>query len=182
MLDRIIALLLFVLLSPVLLILLIITACIFKCNPIFVQERTICGQSTFKFYKIRTMIKQAPNIPTDEFKNAKDFITPWGSILRNTSADELLNLLCIINGDMQFIGPRPIMLTEFGLIELRKNNGVHCKPGITGLAQINGRDLISLKRKVACERYYNRNKSITLRIYILIKTLILVINKKGIAH
>jgi lipopolysaccharide/colanic/teichoic acid biosynthesis glycosyltransferase len=88
-----------------------------------------------------------------------------------------------VKGDMLFIGPRPIMPTELKLMEMRSKNGIDCKPGITGLAQVCGRDVITVTKKVACERYYNRNKGkLSLRIYILWKTIVIVINKTGISH
>lgn len=181
--DRILAFLLIVILSPILLILLLITFLDFKCNPIFEQLRTGFGSKEFKFYKIRSMRKLAPNIPTGEFKDSHKYITRWGKFLRIYSLDELLNLVCIVKGDMKFIGPRPIMVTELQLISLRLKNGIDCKPGITGLAQINGRDLITIDRKVACERYYNRRKSsVLLRIYIVYKTVQIVFSKSGISH
>lgn len=181
--DRILALLLIVLFSPILLILLFITFLDLQCNPIFVQTRTVSGRKEFKFYKIRSMRKLAPNIPTGEFRDSHKYITRWGKFLRIYSLDELLNLISIVRGDMNFIGPRPIMITELQLISLRVKNGIDCKPGITGLAQINGRDLISIDRKVTCERYYNRKKSsVNLRIYIIYKTVLIVFNKSGILH
>jgi O-antigen biosynthesis protein WbqP len=181
--DRILAFLLIIILSPILLVLIIITFMDLKCNPIFVQKRTVAGVSEFNFYKIRSMRKLAPHVPTGEFKNVNEYITRWGRLLRIFSLDELLNLICIVNGDMKFIGPRPIMICETGLISLRSKNGIDCKPGITGLAQINGRDLITVDRKVACEKYYNRRKlSVNLRIYIIYKTVLIVIKKSGITH
>ena len=129
------------------------------------------------------MSKSAPNVPTGEFTNAKLHITRWGRFLRMYSLDELLNLICIINGDMKFIGPRPIMPVESDLLALRLKNGIKSKPGITGLAQVSGRDLITLTRKVACERYYDQRKSDTkLRIYIIYVTFLIVIKKTGITH
>jgi lipopolysaccharide/colanic/teichoic acid biosynthesis glycosyltransferase len=181
--DRILAFLLIIIVSPILLILLMITFLAFKCNPIFVQTRTVNGKSEFKFYKIRSMSKLAPNVPTDQFIGADKYISFWGRFLRIYSLDELLNLICIIKGDMNFIGPRPIMSCEAPLLSLRVENGINGKAGITGLAQINGRDLITIKRKLACERYYHRNRgSIKLRIYILCKTILVVIRKTGITH
>ena len=181
--DRILAFLLIVIISPILLILIGITFLDLKCNPIFIQTRTVCGTKEFKFYKIRSMRKLAPNVPTSEFHESHRYITRWGKFLRIYSLDELLNLICIIRGDMKFIGPRPIMISELGLISKRFKNGIDGKAGITGLAQINGRDIITVDRKVACERYYNyRESSIGLRIYILYRTILIVIRKSGITH
>jgi O-antigen biosynthesis protein WbqP len=181
--DRILAIVLIVILSPILVLLLCVTFLDLKCNPIFVQIRTLSGEKNFRFYKIRSMNKLAPNVPTGEFTNANLHITRWGRFLRMYSLDELLNLICIINGDMEFIGPRPIMPVETELLALRSKNAINSKPGITGLAQIKGRDLITLNRKVACERYYDHRKSsIKLRIYIIYVTFLIVIKKTGISH
>jgi len=183
MFDRFLALLLILILSPLILLLLLITAFHFKCNPIYSQSRTTNGDRVFMFYKIRSMKLNSPHVPTGMLTNTENYISPWGDFLRKSSLDELLNMICVMKGDMNFIGPRPIMIEEIGLSELRKRNGVNCNPGITGLAQINGRDLIQITRKVACERYYNRNKnSIKLRTYIFYKTIIAVIKKSGITH
>ncbi len=102
--------------------------------------------------------------------------------MRSYSIDELLNLINILRGDMNFIGPRPIMPDETELTLLRLRNGICGKAGITGLAQINGRDFVTLTRKVACERFYERNKSLKLQIWIIWKTFWLVIRKVGVSH
>ncbi|MFM2230267.1 MAG: hypothetical protein RL607_1525 [Bacteroidota bacterium] len=180
--DRIIAFLIICLLSPILFVLLVVTTIVFRCNPIFTQKRTVNGKSEFKFYKIRSMSKNAPIIPTNEFKDANVYINRWGRFLRRSSLDELLNLWNIVRGEMKFIGPRPIMICEVLLIEYRQRAGITDYPGITGLAQINGRDSIRLARKVACEKYYNRNKSVRLYFYILYRTAMIVYNKSGIIH
>lgn len=181
--DKIIAFVLLLVGFPLIFIVLLITMIDLRCNPIFVQKRTVAGSRNFNFYKIRSMHKSAPNLPTGEFVDPSKYITRWGSLLRTYSIDELMNLVCIVRGDMNFIGPRPIMPCEVELIDMRLKNGIHSKPGVTGLAQINGRDMISLKRKVACERYYEmRKSSVILRIFILFKTLVIVLRKSGIKH
>jgi lipopolysaccharide/colanic/teichoic acid biosynthesis glycosyltransferase len=181
--DRLVAFFLLVCLAPFVLILLIITFIDLRCNPIFVQKRTISGITEFNFYKIRSMRKDAPEVPTGELLSPQKHITYWGKFLRSNSLDELLNLICIIKGDMKFLGPRPIMPCEHKLIHFRLYHNIQSKPGITGLAQINGRDLISINRKVACEKIYEKRKhSMVLRLYILLKTLEIVIKKSGISH
>jgi O-antigen biosynthesis protein WbqP len=181
--DRILAFILIIIISPLLIVLICITAFNLKCNPIFSQKRTVSGRKEFIFYKIRSMYKFAPNVPTGEFKNTDLHIGPWGRFLRIYSLDELLNLICIVKGDMKFIGPRPIMICETELVLLRSKSGIDCKPGITGLAQISGRDLITVSRKIACERYYNRRKaSLSLRFFIIYKTALIVVKKTGITH
>jgi O-antigen biosynthesis protein WbqP len=181
--DRLIAFLLILCLSPLLLILLFITAIDLRTNPVFVQKRTVSGITEFNFYKIRSMLKDAPIVPTGEFVSPQMYITRWGKFLRSNSLDELLNLVCIVRGDMKFIGPRPILSCEYELLDLRSKNNIRSKPGITGLAQINGRDVISINRKVACERIYESRKSaVIFRISILLKTFVIVLRKSGITH
>ncbi len=172
-----------IILSPIILVVLLITTIDLKYYPVFVQIRTIDGNKCFNFIKIRTMKKNSPNVPTSDFVDPGIYITKWGSFLRRNSIDEILNLVCILKGDMSFIGPRPIMFNEFDLIDLRTRSGITGKGGITGLAQVNGRDHIDLTRKVACERYYQRNcKSILLNVHILLKTLLIVLKKTDISH
>jgi O-antigen biosynthesis protein WbqP len=180
--TRLIAFLILLLLSPILIIILIITAIDLQANPIFIQTRVIAGPGTFSFYKIRSMRKIAPSLPTNLIRNPKNFITSWGRFLRTTSIDEIMNLISIVKGDMNFIGPRPIMVVETDLIELRKKCRIVSKGGITGLAQIKGRDFISPTRKIAAERYYQANKSFSLDSYILLQTLIIVMRRNGVAH
>jgi O-antigen biosynthesis protein WbqP len=182
MLSRCIAIIILFILSPFLLMILIITTIDLKANPIFIQTRVIDGKSEFKFYKIRSMNVNAPNLPTDSLINAHLYISKWGRFLRSTSIDEILNLISVINGDMNFIGPRPIMPNETNLIELRKRYGIKSKGGLTGFAQINGRDFISPSRKIAAEKYYELNKSNVLNFYIFLKTVKIVFLRRGISH
>lgn len=153
-----------------------------KCNPIFKQTRTVNGDSIFIFYKFRSMKKYAPDVPTNNLKNPIQYTTKWSRLLRSYSVDELLNLINILKGEMNFVGPRPIMLEETELIDLRKRNSVNGKAGITGLAQINGRDFVTSTKKVACERFYERNKSVRLQSWIIWRTFWLVIRKVGVSH
>ena len=181
--DRLIALVLLICLLPLILVILFITTIDLKCNPIYIQKRTVDGKYEFDFYKVRSMRKNAPQVPTGEFKTAELYISRWGKFLRSNSLDELLNLICIVQGNMKFIGPRPIMTTEYELISMRYKNKIISKPGVTGLAQINGRDVISMARKVACERIYeNRKTSIKIRLAIILKTLVIVLKRSGITH
>jgi O-antigen biosynthesis protein WbqP len=181
--DRLIACFVLVCLTPLILLLLLITMFDLKYSPVFVQKRTVDGGKIFNFYKIRSMHKGAPVIPTPEFNEPHLYISRWGKFLRSNSLDELLNLICIIEGNMNFIGPRPIMMTELELLNLRKQYKITGKPGITGLAQINGRDIITVTRKVACERIYEQRKSsLKFRTNIFLMTIVIVLKKSGIAH
>jgi O-antigen biosynthesis protein WbqP len=128
------------------------------------------------------MRKNTPQLASGLIERPDLLITRWGRFLRFWSIDELLNLVSIILGDMNFIGPRPIMPNEEDLIKLRMRYGIKSKGGLTGLAQINGRDFISLSRKIAAEKYYENNKSNILNFYILLKTIKIVLLRRDISH
>jgi O-antigen biosynthesis protein WbqP len=141
------------------------------------------GDHVFNVYKIRSMKKFAPVVPTNELNDAEEFIDGWGKFLRLNSIDEILNLISVVTGDMNFIGPRPIMIEEYELLKLRASRGITGPAGITGLAQINGRDNIRQSRKVACECYYQCHRhSFKLNIFIIAKTVNVVLMKTGISH
>jgi O-antigen biosynthesis protein WbqP len=147
----------------------------------FVQKR-VSGEHEFKFVKFRSMYKNAPNLSTYDFTDSHKYITRIGKIIRKTSIDETLNLINILKGEMHFIGPRPIMPEEIELQDLRKSLRVFSKPGITGLAQINGRDNISIREKVLYDKYFQIHKSVKLRTYIILKTLYIVSFGKDVVH
>ena len=128
-------------------------------------------------------IKTPSNIATHLLKNPASFNTYLGKYFRKYSLDELPQLINVIKGEMVFIGPRPPLPNQFDLIELRnKYNLQVLKPGITGWAQVNGRDDISIKEKVKLERYYHLNKSLFLNIKIIFLTFFKVLRSKGVSH
>ena len=147
----------------------------------FVQKR-VSGEHEFKFVKFRSMYKNAPNLSTNDFHDSNKYITKIGRIIRKTSIDEMLNLINILKGEMHFIGPRPIIPQEIELQQLRKDLRVFAKPGITGLAQINGRDNISIKEKVLYDKYFQIHKSLKLRTYIIFRTIYIVSFGKDVVH
>ena len=143
------------------------------------------GQNSiiFKMPKFRTMTKNTPDLPTHLFKTPDKYVTKIGKFLRKYSLDEIPQLLSILNGKMTFIGPRPALYNQSDLIELRRKLKIdQLKPGLTGWAQIKGRDNITIQKKVDYDLYYLRNKSIGLNIQIIFKTFIVVILKKNISH
>ena len=150
----------------------------------FIQKRVGKDYSFFELYKFRTMKKNTPNVATHLLENPNQYILKVGSILRKLSLDELPNLLNIIKGEMVFIGPRPALYNQDDLMQLRINAGVsQLKPGLTGWAQINGRDEISLKEKVALEKYYLTKKSFYFDIKIFFKTFSSAfLKKEGVNH
>ena len=148
---------------------------------IFKQKRVGQHNEDFYIYKIRSMKNNTPQLSTNELENPEVFRLKSGRFLRKYSIDELPNLWNIVKGDMNFIGPRPLMRREERLHALRmRYNILEKKPGITGWAQVNGRDIISIPRKVFLERYYVRNKSFRLKVYILYRTIVIVLRAAGV--
>jgi O-antigen biosynthesis protein WbqP len=129
------------------------------------------------------MKKNTPNVATHLLENPAQYLLRIGGLLRKLSLDELPNLINIIKGEMVFVGPRPALYNQDDLMTLRVATGVDkLKPGITGWAQINGRDEISIERKVQLEQEYLHTRSILLDIEIIIKTFINVLFSKGVNH
>jgi len=136
----------------------------------------------FKMPKFRSMIVNAPQVATHLLNDHDKYITSFGYFLRKTSLDELPQLWSILKGDMSFVGPRPALFNQYDLIEKRTRNDVHkLMPGLTGLAQINGRDNLNLNNKVEIDIEYMRSKNLLFDILIIIKTIKYVITAKGIS-
>jgi O-antigen biosynthesis protein WbqP len=149
----------------------------------FRQKRVGINYSFFNIYKFRTMKRSTPNVATHLLQNPPQYLLRVGSVLRKLSLDELPNLVNIIRGEMVFVGPRPALYNQNDLMELRVKLGIDkMKPGITGWAQINGRDAISIEEKVAYEQEYLEKKSILFDIYIIIKTFGSVFIGKNVRH
>ena len=181
MISRIVSLLLILTISPIL-IFLSIFILIFDGRPIlFRQERIGFKNKTFKIYKFRTMSNGTPDIPTHLIKNEGIKYTFMGKFLRKYSLDELPQLINIIKGEMNFIGPRPALYNQKDLIRERtKINIHHLKPGVTGWAQTNGRDELEIDEKVKMDFYYLKNQSFSLDIKILFLTFIKSIKSDGV--
>lgn len=170
-----------ILLSPLFLIVAILIKLDSKGPVIFKQTRIGKNSKPFNIYKFRSMKVESPNLSTEEFKNASDFTTRVGKFIRKTSIDELPQLVNILKGDMSIVGPRPVIEKEMELIELRKKYNIDILyPGITGWAQINGRDNVSTKEKVKYDYYYLNNRNIKFDIFIIFKTFIKVIKSEDI--
>ena len=154
----------------------ILLLCVYIDDPgkvIFAQARIGRDAKPFHIYKIRTMIASAPgNMSADEFRDASRFVTRMGKFLRKSSLDELPQLINVLKGDMSIIGPRPLIAEESRIHKLRLNCGVYqTRPGITGLAQINGRNNISTAEKVWWEVKYLENFGLKQDLKILFGTL-----------
>ena len=183
MLNRFIALILIIILSP-LFLLVAISIFIEDGMPIFFKQKRVgINYTFFNIYKFRSMKKNTPNVATHLLENPGQYLLKIGALLRKLSLDELPNLINIINGEMVFVGPRPALYNQNDLMTLRVAAGVdQLKPGITGWAQINGRDEISIEEKVALEKEYLEKKSILFDLVIVVKTFTSVLGSKGVAH
>ncbi|VVB88632.1 Bacterial sugar transferase [uncultured archaeon] len=176
------SLLLFVMLPIILFISLLIKST--SSGPIFyISDRVGVKNSIFKMYKFRTMIVGTPPVATHLLTDPDRYLTPIGGFLRKTSLDELPQLFNIIRGDMSFVGPRPALYNQYDLIELRTKKDVHrLIPGLTGWAQINGRDELCIPVKVDFDEYYLKHQCILLDLKILCKTISKVVKAEGVKH
>ena len=150
---------------------------------IYWSDRVGRGNEIFKMPKFRTMRVDTPAVATHLLPDPKKFLTPIGSFLRKSSLDEFPQLWSIIIGDMSFVGPRPALFNQNDLIELRTEYGVdQLLPGLTGWAQINGRDTLPILEKVKLDVEYLQRCSFLLDIKIMFLTFLKVIRRDGIAH
>ena len=180
--DIILSLSSIILLIPLFIIIGILIKRDSKGPVIFKQERYGKNKEPFYIYKFRTMRLDAPNdVSTEELKDSKNYITKIGGFLRRTSLDELPQLFNILLGQMTVVGPRPVVLKEKNLIALRDIYGANnIKPGITGWAQINGRDLLSVEEKAKLDGYYVENMGFKMDIKCFFKTIEYVLKCEGI--
>lgn len=137
----------------------------------------------FKMPKFRTMRVGTPAVATHLLANPKAHLTPIGSFLRTSSLDELPQLWSILAGDMSFVGPRPALFNQHDLIELRTQKNVHALvPGLTGWAQVNGRDELPIPQKVALDAEYLQRQGFWFDIKILWLTFLKVVQRDGVSH
>jgi O-antigen biosynthesis protein WbqP len=183
MFNRLLALFLLVILSPLFLIVALAILIEDGFPVFFTQSRIGINYSYFYIYKFRSMKKNTPNVATHLLENPGQYLLKIGGLLRKLSLDELPNLINIIKGEMVFVGPRPALYNQDDLMILRVATGVDkLKPGITGWAQINGRDDISIQKKVELEQEYMNKRSTLFDIEIIIKTFTNVLFSKGVSH
>jgi O-antigen biosynthesis protein WbqP len=150
---------------------------------IYWSDRVGKDNKNFLMPKFRTMFNDSPELATHLLQNAENYLTPFGSFLRRTSLDELPQLWSVFKGDMSFVGPRPALFNQDDLIQLRTEKEIsRLTPGITGWAQINGRDDISIPVKVSYDEYYLKNQSFFFDLKILWNTFLKVIKKEGVVH
>jgi O-antigen biosynthesis protein WbqP len=183
MLDIVISIVLVgVLIIPILIIFFILKV-ISKDSVIYYSDRVGKNNRIFKMPKFRTMKSGTPEVATHLMKNADTHTTKIGNFLRKTSLDELPQLWSVIKGDMALVGPRPALYNQYDLIKLRTSNGVEkLTPGITGWAQINGRDEISIEQKVQFDTEYLERRSLLFDLEILFKTFMQSALRRNISH
>ena len=173
-------------LSPLIFLTLILVKLTSKGPALYWSKRVGINNTLFLMPKFRSMKVNTPQMAThlmNQQANANDFLTPVGSFIRKTSLDELPQLLSVLRGDMSVVGPRPALFNQDDLIKLRTDKNIHTlKPGVTGWAQINGRDEIPIPQKVALDAYYLNHQSLSLDIKIIVLTIIKVIKRDNISH
>jgi O-antigen biosynthesis protein WbqP len=183
MFNRIFALIVLLILSPIFLAV-AFAILVEDGSPIFFKQKRVgINYTFFNIYKFRSMKKNTPNVATHLLEKPETYLLRMGGVLRKLSLDELPNLINIIKGEMVFVGPRPALYNQDDLMALRVAAGVDkLRPGITGWAQINGRDEISIEAKVALEKEYLERNSVWFDLVIVVKTFKNVLFSKGVAH
>ena len=181
--DLAAAIVLLVLLLPVMAAVALSVRCTSKGPILYWSDRVGKEGRLFRMPKFRTMRVDTPEVATHLLSDGASYLTPVGSFLRRTSLDELPQLFSVLSGHMSFVGPRPALHNQADLIAMRETAGVaKLVPGITGWAQINGRDEIPLEQKVRLEREYLVKQSITFDIRILLRTVAKVLGTSDISH
>jgi len=154
-----------------------------KGPSLYWSDRTGKNNKIFKMPKFRSMLVDTPSVATHLLDNPGAYLSPIGGFLRSTSLDEIPQLFSVLKGDMSFVGPRPALYNQDDLIALRTEKGVDkLLPGITGWAQVNGRDELSIPDKVALDAEYLNRQSFWLDVKILWMTFLKVINRDGVSH
>ncbi len=152
-------------------------------SALYWSDRVGRDNKLFKMPKFRTMRVDTPAVATHLLPNPEQYLTPIGSFLRKSSLDELPQLWSILKGDMSFVGPRPALFNQYDLIELRTKYGVEkLLPGLTGWAQINGRDELPIPEKVKLDVEYLNNQSLVMDLKIIVRTFLKVVRREGVQH
>ena len=181
--DLILALALIILLGIPMLVIAAFIKIMSKASVIYWTDRVGRNNAIFKMAKFRTMKLDTPQIATHLMENPIDYLIPGGGLLRRYSLDELPQLFNVLKGDMSFVGPRPALFNQDDLVELRTKKNIHTlTPGVTGWAQVNGRDDLQIPIKVSFDEYYLNHRSFALDLYIILLTVIKVIKREGVQH
>lgn len=179
--DFVMSLIGIIVLSPIILIVALAVKLTSPGPMLFKQRRIGKNNDEFQIYKFRTMRIDTPNVPTHLLENPEQWITPVGKFLRKTSLDELPQLFNILKGEMSIVGPRPALYNQIDLKEMRTEAGIHkLVPGLTGWAQINGRDEIPLSLKVKLDKEYLERKNFFFDIKIIFMTVLSVLKSEGV--
>ena len=183
MVSKFFAALILLLLSPIFLVVSFLIVFDDGFPIFFTQKRVGVNYTFFNIYKFRSMKKNTPNVATHLLENPAQYLLKIGGLIRRISVDELPNLINILKGEMLFVGPRPALYNQDDLMRLRVQAGVdQLIPGITGWAQINGRDENSLEEKVQYDKEYLERKSFWFDIKIVVFTFVKVSRGNGVAH
>jgi O-antigen biosynthesis protein WbqP len=181
--DMLVALGLMLILAPLFLFV-VLGVRLTSAGPVLFRTRRVGKNSRlFTMYKFRTMRTDTPQVATHLLRKPDQFLTPVGAFLRRASLDELPQLINVLHGEMSLVGPRPALFNQDDLVALRTARGVDAlAPGITGWAQVNGRDELPILEKVKLDEWYLKNRSFWLDLRILGMTVFKVIRKEGVAH
>lgn len=181
--DVLLAIALICFLSPMMACIAVLIRATSKGAALYWSDRIGQGNVAFKMPKFRTMRLGAPAVASHLLEAPERWVTPFGRILRKLSLDELPQLYSIIKGDMSFVGPRPALFNQDDLVALRTRKGIHhLVPGVTGWAQINGRDELPIPIKVEYDEYYKQHQSLRFDVRILGLTIIRVARRSGVTH
>jgi O-antigen biosynthesis protein WbqP len=154
-----------------------------KGPALYWSDRVGRNNRIFRMPKFRSMRVDTPAVATHLLDRPDTWLTPIGSFLRKSSLDELPQLWCILKGEMSFVGPRPALYNQDDLIALRTERGVDALlPGLTGWAQVNGRDELPIPRKVMLDEEYLKRRSIAFDLWILVLTVVKVLRRDGVTH
>lgn len=181
--DLILSLGLIVLFSIPMLVIAALIRLMSKGPAMFWTDRVGTNNRIFKMAKFRTMKLNTPQVATHLMENPEEYLIIGGEFLRKYSIDELPQLFNVLNGEMSFVGPRPALFNQDDLIELRTKKNIHkLVPGVTGWAQVNGRDDLSIPVKVSFDEYYLNHHSFAFDLYIVLLTVIKVVKREGVQH
>jgi O-antigen biosynthesis protein WbqP len=181
--DFVLALTAAVIFLPLFLVLAAVVKLTSKGPVLYWSDRVGRNNRIFSMPKLRTMRIDTPVVATHLLTNPDQYLTPVGAFLRRSSLDEIPQLWCILRGDMSIVGPRPALFNQHNLIEMRTEHGVHAiRPGLTGWAQVNGRDELPLQEKVRLDADYLRKQSISFDAKVMLLTFIKVARRDGITH
>ena len=181
--DFVIALALLTILSPLMLGTAIAVRLSSPGPVLFRTKRVGKRNIVFRMYKFRTMTTKTPQVATHLLKSPASHLTCIGGFLRKSSLDEFPQLFNVLKGDMSLVGPRPALFNQDDLVALRTGRGIHTLlPGLSGWAQVNGRDELPIPAKVQLDEYYLNNQSLLLDVKILLLTVLKVIRAEGVSH